>query len=112
MGLDDRPRAESVLQRSALDLLSWCCADHHRPRLQPARGRPARRPRSATVTLSSEVAGADSGAAAPVAPSLTETYIEDLAPVASDSHNIGDVLLDVRGLRTSFKLRDGTVRAV
>ena len=24
----------------------------------------------------------------------------------------GDVLLDVRGLRTSFKLRDGTVRAV
>src|SRR3954462_8190354 len=47
-----------------------------------------------------------------VAPSLNDTVIEDVAPVAAEAHNIGDVLLDVRGLRTSFKLREGTVRAV
>src|SRR4051794_18348973 len=47
-----------------------------------------------------------------VAPSLNDTVIEDVAPVAAESHKIGEVLLDVRGLRTSFKLREGTVRAV
>src|SRR3954453_10835617 len=47
-----------------------------------------------------------------VAPSLKDTVIEGVAPVAAEAHNIGDVLLDVRGLRTSFKLREGTVRAV
>ena len=46
-------------------------------------------------------------------PSLDETVIEDVAPRAALSRGRrGDVLLDVRGLRTSFKLRDGTVRAV
>jgi peptide/nickel transport system ATP-binding protein len=47
-----------------------------------------------------------------VAPSLNGTVIEDVAPVAAEAHTVGDVLLDVRGLRTSFKLREGTVRAV
>src|SRR3954453_12200036 len=47
-----------------------------------------------------------------VAPSLNDTVIENVAPAAADTHKIGDVLLDVRGLRTSFKLREGTVRAV
>jgi oligopeptide/dipeptide ABC transporter ATP-binding protein len=49
------------------------------------------------------------------APSLDETLIEELAPVSAeraDEIAQEDVLLDVRGLRTSFKLREGTVRAV
>jgi oligopeptide/dipeptide ABC transporter ATP-binding protein len=53
------------------------------------------------------------------APSLDEGVIEELIP-ASASHEgggpskskPGEVLLDVRGLRTSFRLREGTVRAV
>ena len=49
---------------------------------------------------------------AAAAPDLTETLIADVAPVAAHAHKVGDVLLDVRGLRTSFKLREGTVRAV
>jgi oligopeptide/dipeptide ABC transporter ATP-binding protein len=48
----------------------------------------------------------------PAAPQLTETLIEDVAPVAAEHHNIGEVILDVRDLRTSFRLREGTVHAV
>ncbi len=46
--------------------------------------------------------------------SLEETFIEDLVPEAAAraGHEFGEVLLDVKGLRTSFKLREGTVRAV
>jgi oligopeptide/dipeptide ABC transporter ATP-binding protein len=47
-------------------------------------------------------------------PSLDETVIEDVGPRPAPSRHgtRGEVLLDVRGLRTSFKLREGTVRAV
>ena len=55
---------------------------------------------------------ADGGSTAIVAPSSDETLIEELAPVASDAHKVGDVLLEVRNLQTSFRLRSGTVRAV
>jgi len=54
----------------------------------------------------------DPAAATIAAPSLEETLIEDMAPVAAEHHEAGEVLLDVRGLKTSFKLREGTVRAV
>jgi peptide/nickel transport system ATP-binding protein len=46
------------------------------------------------------------------APSADETLIEELAPVSRQRGTPGEVLLDVRGLRTSFVLREGTVRAV
>ncbi|MEO6350126.1 MAG: ABC transporter ATP-binding protein [Candidatus Limnocylindrales bacterium] len=48
------------------------------------------------------------------APSMDETLIEELVPEAAGERRgrTGDVLLDVRGLRTSFRLREGTVRAV
>ncbi|MEP7158143.1 MAG: ABC transporter ATP-binding protein, partial [Chloroflexota bacterium] len=48
------------------------------------------------------------------APSLDETVIEELVPeaTAKPSGVHGEVLLDVRDLRTSFKLREGSVRAV
>ncbi len=51
---------------------------------------------------------------ATLAPSLDETVIEDLAPgIASTRGRVtGEALLDVRELRTSFRLREGTVRAV
>jgi oligopeptide/dipeptide ABC transporter ATP-binding protein len=56
---------------------------------------------------------ADTPAPTMVAPSLDEGVIEDLAPVsAAREDRRGEVLLDVRGLRTSFRLREGTVRAV
>src|SRR3954454_2130459 len=42
---------------------------------------------------------------------LAQTYIEELAPVAERDLR-GEVILDVRELRTSFTLREGTVRAV
>jgi oligopeptide/dipeptide ABC transporter ATP-binding protein len=61
--------------------------------------------------VTSEVGRAHGDTTATATPSLAQTYIEELAP-ASDEHQIGDVLLDVRGLRTSFRLREGTVRAV
>src|SRR5690242_8646913 len=48
----------------------------------------------------------------PAAPELTETLIEDVEPVAAEHHKIGEVILDVLDLRTSFRLREGTVRAV
>ncbi|HYI22924.1 MAG TPA: ABC transporter ATP-binding protein [Candidatus Limnocylindrales bacterium] len=55
----------------------------------------------------------DDGAAQTIiVPSLDETLIEDVGSVASAHHQTGEVLLDVRGLRTSFKLREGSVRAV
>jgi oligopeptide/dipeptide ABC transporter ATP-binding protein len=57
----------------------------------------------------------DQPAAAAVAtPSLDETVIEDVGPRPAPSRRgtRGEVLLDVKGLRTSFKLREGTVRAV
>ena len=55
----------------------------------------------------------DTGAAELVsAPSLDDTIIEDLAPVVAHRHEPGEVLLTVRGLRTSFRLREGAVRAV
>jgi ABC-type lipoprotein export system ATPase subunit len=46
--------------------------------------------------------------------SLDETVIEEVAPAAVEHPRgvSGEVLLDVRGLRTSFRLREGTVRAV
>jgi oligopeptide/dipeptide ABC transporter ATP-binding protein len=49
-----------------------------------------------------------------VAPSLDQTVIEELVPQADvrEATAIGEVLLDVRGLRTSFRLREGSVRAV
>jgi peptide/nickel transport system ATP-binding protein len=49
-----------------------------------------------------------------VAPSLDETVIEELVPeaAAGPRDRAGEVLLDVRGLRTSFRLREGTVTAV
>ncbi|MEX2548242.1 MAG: ABC transporter ATP-binding protein [Chloroflexota bacterium] len=51
---------------------------------------------------------------AQIAPSLDEGVIEELVPEAAAKPRgvTGEVLLDVRGLRTSFKLREGTVRAV
>ena len=56
----------------------------------------------------------DQDAIAPIAPSLDETVIEDLVSEAAARPQgaQGEVLLDVRGLRTSFRLRDATVRAV
>jgi len=50
----------------------------------------------------------------PVAPSLDEGVIEELVPEALVRPRgvTGETLLDVRGLRTSFRLREGTVRAV
>jgi peptide/nickel transport system ATP-binding protein len=47
-------------------------------------------------------------------PTLDDTLIEDVAArAASRQRGVrGEVLLDVRGLRTSFKLREGKVRAV
>jgi oligopeptide/dipeptide ABC transporter ATP-binding protein len=46
--------------------------------------------------------------------SADETVIEEVVPKAAETDRsaIGDVLLDVRDLRTSFRLREGTVRAV
>jgi oligopeptide/dipeptide ABC transporter ATP-binding protein len=43
-----------------------------------------------------------------------QAVIEELVPEAqlSPQGRVGEVLLEVRGLRTSFKLREGTVRAV
>jgi oligopeptide/dipeptide ABC transporter ATP-binding protein len=48
------------------------------------------------------------------APSLNETIIEQVVPEAAAKPRgvQGEVLLDVRDLRTSFKLREGSVRAV
>jgi oligopeptide/dipeptide ABC transporter ATP-binding protein len=48
------------------------------------------------------------------AKSLDQTVIEDLVPEAAARPRgvRTETLLDVRGLRTSFKLREGTVRAV
>ncbi|HEX4933534.1 MAG TPA: hypothetical protein VFV33_10175, partial [Gemmatimonadaceae bacterium] len=45
---------------------------------------------------------------------LTETVIEDIDPVSArrDPSRRGERLLDVRGLQTSFRTRDGLVRAV
>jgi oligopeptide/dipeptide ABC transporter ATP-binding protein len=50
----------------------------------------------------------------PIVPSLDETVIEEITPAAIEhkAAPVGEVLLDVRGLRTSFRLREGTVRAV
>ena len=47
-------------------------------------------------------------------PSLDESVIEELVPTggARRRARAGEVLLDVRGLRTSFRLREGAVRAV
>jgi peptide/nickel transport system ATP-binding protein len=47
-------------------------------------------------------------------PSLDDTVIEDVGPRTAPSRRgtRGEVVLDVKGLRTSFKLREGTVRAV
>jgi len=47
-------------------------------------------------------------------PSLDETVIEDVGPRTAPSRRgtRGEVVLDVKGLKTSFKLREGTVRAV
>ena len=47
-------------------------------------------------------------------PSLDESVIEELVPTgeARRRARTGEVLLDVRGLRTSFRLREGAVRAV
>ena len=45
-------------------------------------------------------------------PSLDETVIEEITPLPEGAKQTGDILLDVRGLRTSFRLRDGTVNAV
>src|SRR4051794_12689460 len=98
MGLDDRARAQRVLLCAAPDLLPGHLPDHHRPRLQPAGRRPARRARPPTFTVSTEVTDTP----ALVAPVATETLIEDVATVAAEKHKFGDVLLDVRGLRTSF----------
>jgi len=50
---------------------------------------------------------------APVAPSLDEGAITELVPEAQLRRGrVGDVLLEVRGLRTSFFTREGVVRAV
>jgi peptide/nickel transport system ATP-binding protein len=48
------------------------------------------------------------------AKSLDQTVIEELVPEAAARPRgvRGETLLDVRGLRTSFRLREGTVRAV
>jgi oligopeptide/dipeptide ABC transporter ATP-binding protein len=47
-------------------------------------------------------------------PSIEEGVIEELVPEAQRGPRgaVGEVLLEVRGLRTSFHLRDGIVRAV
>ncbi len=47
----------------------------------------------------------------PDQPVLTETIVEDMAPVTQHAPQ-GEVVLEVRDLRTSFKLREGTVKAV
>jgi oligopeptide/dipeptide ABC transporter ATP-binding protein len=47
-----------------------------------------------------------------IAPSLNQTVIEELIPEAATRRSTGEVLLDVRGLKTSFRISDGTVRAV
>jgi peptide/nickel transport system ATP-binding protein len=51
---------------------------------------------------------------APVAPSLDEGTITDLVPesLVRRRGRVGDVLLEVRDLRTSFFTREGVVRAV
>ena len=53
-------------------------------------------------------------ATAVATPSLDETVIEDVGPRTAPSRRgtRGEIVLDVKGLRTSFKLREGTVRAV
>ena len=54
------------------------------------------------------------GDAATLGHSLNETVIEEIAPAAAlrAKGAKGELLLDVRGLRTSFHTRDGVVRAV
>ena len=49
-----------------------------------------------------------------VVPSLNETVIEELVPEAAARPRgvVGETLLEVRNLRTSFKLREGLVQAV
>ncbi len=49
-----------------------------------------------------------------VVPSLNETVIEELVPEAAARPRgvVGETLLKVRNLRTSFKLREGLVQAV
>src|SRR5688500_8208855 len=61
-----------------------------------------------------EVAVSSAEHLATVAPSLDEGVIEELVPEAAANPRgaRGEVLLDVRGLRTSFRIADGTVRAV
>jgi oligopeptide/dipeptide ABC transporter ATP-binding protein len=57
----------------------------------------------------------DSASDAAAAEALADqTIIEELAPVAEREAHIsrGEVILDVRDLRTSFRLREGTVKAV
>jgi peptide/nickel transport system ATP-binding protein len=65
-----------------------------------------------TDTDTADRARVTAGLDQPSTPSFEETLIEDLAPVAAEHHDLGDVLLDVRGLKTSFNIREGTVRAV
>ena len=47
-----------------------------------------------------------------VAVALDQTVVEELVPVSQAHTEIGEVLLDVRGLVTSFLTRSGRVRAV
>ena len=45
-------------------------------------------------------------------PSLDHATVVEMVPEAQRAVGPGEVLLDVRGLQTSFRLREGTVRAV
>ena len=77
--------------------------------LQPARRRPARRPRPQAQSVT-DATRTDS-----LGPSLDETVIEEIIPAAArrPRRERGDrPLLEVKGLRTSFYTRDGVVRAV
>jgi len=63
--------------------------------------------------MTREAGDTGAGASAPTPVSLDQSLIEELPSVSVEHRgNVGEVILEVRDLRTSFKTRDGLVRAV
>ena len=66
----------------------------------------------ATVEDESSAEGAAEDHARSIGVGMDETVLEELVPVSQAHKEVGEVLLDVRGLVTSFHTRSGVVRAV
>ncbi len=63
--------------------------------------------------MTREAGDTGAGASAPTPVSLDQSLIEELPSVSVEHRgSVGEVILEVRDLRTSFKTRDGLVRAV